>query len=518
MADAPELGEAILALADDPDLHVQLQLAYSLGEWNDPRAGEALGTLAVRFQDNRFMTAAVLSSVNEQNLSGVLARVLDAEPPAEPPADLLEQLVGLASAYDDEAALASALQKIGQPRDGTYAAWQLTALAGLLDAVDRRDADWQQYDPQQKLAGMFEFARTTVADDEADEAQRRRAIRLLGRSDQRRDQDIATLVSLLVPQSSGSLQTAAVEALARLQTEDVPPALLGGWRSHGPELRSQVLDVLLSRPSWSKTLLAAIENGAVPAADIDAARRQRLQRSDDEEIKKLAKRLLAGAIESNRAQVVEQHQPVLAMDADADAGRVVFGKRCAVCHRLHGVGNDVGPNLASLTDYSPPALLTAILDPNKAVEAKFLDYLAVTESGLSYTGLLANETGNSVTLMGQEGKRQTILRNELEVLQATGKSVMPEGLEKDLSRQDLANVIAYLRGSGACARYSRQTIRSWSRLRPTARCNCIRRIARSTVRRSSWSSYTRTWDAGKAKMTRPCGPSSCPWPAVMPCC
>ncbi len=145
---------------------------------------------------------------------------------------------------------------------------------------------------------------------------------------------------------------------------------------------------------------------------------------------------------------------------------------------------NVGPDLASLTDYSPHALLTAILDPNKAVEAKFLDYLAITTSGLSYTGLLANETGNSVTLMGQEGKQQTILRSELEALQATGKSLMPEGLEKDLSQQDLANVIAYLRGSGARARCSRPIIRSSSRRPPTARFSSIPRTARSTDLRS----------------------------------
>ena len=74
------------------------------------------------------------------------------------------------------------------------------------------------------------------------------------------------------------------------------------------------------------------------------------------------------------------------MTGDAQAGAAVFAKRCAVCHRLRGVGHEVGPNLASLTDYSPQALLTAMLDPNRAVEAKFLDYVAVTTGGLTYTG------------------------------------------------------------------------------------------------------------------------------------
>ena len=206
---------------------------------------------------------------------------------------------------------------------------------------------------------------------------------------------------------------------------------------------------MLSRDQWVAMLLAAIEAKQVPASDIDATRRQRLQRINDEDIKKLAARLLSGAIESNRKQVLEQFEPVLSMSGDAQAGTAVFTKRCAVCHRLRGAGHEVGPNLASLTDYSPTSLLTAILDPNRAVEAKFLDYVAVTSSGLSYTGMLVNETGNSVTLLGQEGKQQTILRTELDALQATGKSLMPEGMEKDLNAQDLADVIAFLRGSGA---------------------------------------------------------------------
>ncbi len=172
------------------------------------------------------------------------------------------------------------------------------------------------------------------------------------------------------------------------------------------------------------------------------------------------------------------------MEGDAEAGAAVFNKRCSVCHRLRGVGHEVGPNLASLTDYSPPALLTALLDPNRAVEAKYLDYLAITAGGQSYTGMLANETGNSVTLLGQEGKQQTILRSELEALQATGKSLMPEGLEKDVTPEDMANVIAYLRGSGRCARRFRRTALVLSRPRPKASCNSIPPTARSMAPRS----------------------------------
>ena len=509
-ADAPRLGEALLTLSQDADPQVQLQRAYSLGQWKDPRAGNAIGELALRYRDDRFMTAAVLSSVTADNLSELVSVVLSDAMGQEPPADLLEQLVGLASTLDDDRTLGLALAKIGHAEAGNYAAWQMTALAGLLDALDRKGKAWEKYDPNRELAKMFDVARVTVASDEAPQDERLRALRLLGRSTSGREADIAALVALLVPQSTGTLQAAAVEALGRIDDQAVPKALLANWKSHSPALRSAILDVLLSRDAWLEMLLASIEAKQVPAGDIDASRRQRLLGFKDEKIKKQAAALLAGAIESNRQQVLAEHNAVLSAAGDAQAGAAMFAKRCAVCHRLRGVGHDVGPNLASLTDYSPTALLTAILDPNRAVEANFLDYIAVTTGGLSFTGMLANETGNSVTLMGQEGKQQTILRTELDALQATGKSMMPEGLEKDLSEQDLANVIAYLRGSGAPRKSFGPIIPNWSSRPPTEPCSFTRRIAKSTGPRSSWSACIRTWPVGKAKTIAPSGTSKCP--------
>ena len=517
LARSPQLGERILAVANDNDMQVQLQRAYTLGEWHDPRAGGALGQVALRFRDNRFMIAAVLSSATSDNLHGLMAAVLEVEPGVEPPGELLEQLVALATAFGDDRTLAGALQTIGRSSGGKYAAWQLTALAGLLDVLARRDTSWEKYDPTKDLAKMFLFARKVVADQRASDAERLRAVRLLGRTAERRDADIALLVGLLTPQSTGAVQTAAVNALARIDSKQVPLALLAGWKSHGPALRSEILDTLLSRPAWTEMLLDAIQQNRVPPGDVDAARRQRLLATKDDKIKQSAARLLSGAIESNRQQVIAEHGAVLTMAGDAQAGGQVFAKRCSVCHRLRGAGYEVGPNLASLTDYSPQALLTAMLDPNRAVEAKFLDYVAVTTAGLTHTGMLVNETGNSVTLLGQEGKQQTILRGDLEVLQATGKSLMPEGLEKDLGPQDLANVIAFLRGS-ARARLSLPTTPSWSSRPPTARCSFMPPTARSMGPRSCWSVCTRTWASGRARTIGRCGTSSYPRPDATRCC
>src|SRR5205807_8363008 len=97
---------------------------------------------------------------------------------------------------------------------------------------------------------------------------------------------------------------------------------------------------------------------------------------------------------------------------------------------------------------SSPSLLTAVLDPNRSVEARYINYVAVTKNGLTLTGVLASETGNSVTLLGPDGKQQVILRTDLEELVSSNKSAMPEGLEKDLRPQDLADLIAFIRSAG----------------------------------------------------------------------
>jgi len=132
---------------------------------------------------------------------------------------------------------------------------------------------------------------------------------------------------------------------------------------------------------------------------------------------------------------------------DPAIGAKIFTKTCAACHQLGGIGQHVGPDLGSIADKSTPALLNAILDPNQAVEARYINYTAVTKNGLTFTGLLASETGTSITLVGPDGKSHAILRTELEELASTGKSVMPEGLEKDIPPSDMTHLLAFMRKS-----------------------------------------------------------------------
>jgi putative membrane-bound dehydrogenase-like protein len=452
----PELGAALVKLVADPGPQVRLQLAYTLGEWDDPRAGAALGRLAVGEAGDRYFTAAVMSSVTRKNLDGVLLAALQGGPRGTTPAELVENLLRLAGALGDRGATVMLLKAVGAAEGGKYAAWQFSALAALLDTLDQRNSSLPQLakdgDEDVKaavrgLSELFAAARATVAGRKAPPAEQEQAVRLLGRGLDRWGEDADLLGALLVPQTPDAVQSAAVGALGRLRDPRVPELLLRGWKGYGPGLRGQVMEVLARRDQWLRAALDALEHKQVLPAEVDAPRRQRLLDHRDPAVRARAAKLFAGAANPDRQKVIDAYASVLTLKGDPVRGQPLFVKTCSVCHRLKGVGNEVGPDLAALADRPLDYLVTNILDPNRSVEARYVSYVAETKNGLTLTGVLTAETGNSITLVGADGKAQVILRTDLESLTSTGKSAMPEGLEKDLAPQDLADVLAYLRST-----------------------------------------------------------------------
>ncbi|MFO0903431.1 MAG: neutral/alkaline non-lysosomal ceramidase N-terminal domain-containing protein [Pirellulales bacterium] len=456
LAAAPDLAAAVTRRLDDADAAVRLQLALSLGEW-DERGGTLLAKLVAASPDDVYLRTAVLSSVHAKNVRGVLAGVL-AAPRGAAQERVVEQLLAVAAALGVQdvvrETLSSLLTSLPLDGDGRLTAAQVDALAGVLETLERRRGAIESLlddASRRRLATASEAARRALAEETTSPesiAAQAAAVRLLASRTAGRDEDAMLLAGLISPRKPQPLQSAAVAALVRRQPAQLAELLVAGWKSHSPTLRAQVLDALLAREELTAGLLTAIERGEAPASQIDARRRQQLLGHKNEALRKRAETLLAGASEPARAKVIEAYSAALQSPGDAQRGKQVFAKRCAACHRFEGVGHLVGPDIASIGNKSSDALLVALLDPNRAIEDKYLDYLVVLEDGRTATGLLSSESTTSVTLMGQEGKSTSVLRSEIEELRSTGKSLMPEGLEKDLTPQEVADVIAYVQSSG----------------------------------------------------------------------
>ncbi len=209
--------------------------------------------------------------------------------------------------------------------------------------------------------------------------------------------------------------------------------------------RRLALDVLMSDPERAALLLEAIEKGRIVRADIDPARVTRLRDYKDKGIRERARQILSGLVPAARRLVIREYQEVLKHAGNPKRGREIFRKNCAACHRVEKIGVDVAPDIADSRRRTREQLLLSILDPNRAVDNNYFSYSLVTNAGRVLTGIVASETPTTVTLRQAEGKVVRVLRDDIEVLKSNGISLMPEGLEKNISQAQMADLLNFLK-------------------------------------------------------------------------
>ena len=437
-----ELGQRAVELLDDEDAHVQRRAAYALADWDNPQAGQALGRFLVKHADRPYLRAAALTSAGafpDEVLITVLAMQRNATT-----IGLGTELMSMLG-DDVKTFVPPVLERIAaKPAGGKpYESWKLLAATRLLEAVGEDSS------VRAKIAPMLAGARAIVEDGRGELARRLAAVHFIARATGEGGQDVERLVALLKLTTPIELQVAAVKALLRNDADATnAKSLLARWSEHGPALRGSILDALLSRPALTGILLDALAGDAELAASIDVSRRGLLLRHADEAIRKRAVVLLGGSTRPDRAAVMKEYGPSLTKAGHRERGRTVFARSCAACHRLDGMGQAVGPNLAAMSNRSPATYLTAIIDPNRAIEGKWMQFTAKTRDGSTLAGAVAEETSSAITLVGIDGTRTKIPRGELAALQSTGISLMPEGLEGAISVDEMADLLTYLRSSG----------------------------------------------------------------------
>lgn len=454
----PQWATALLDRVNDPDLVVRYQLALSLGEWTDPRAGRAAVELASRDGADPWMRAAVLSSVARWPTAFVRAwSALAPEPLAR---DALvdggfQTVIGQENLPALQVALRTLFPPPGRPltesglRDALQLLAGLSQHPGLLDALSTSGDEAARQRLVRLQDEVAPQAARVATQADRPEALRQAAIKLVGalaRESEAQRQDLLALLDAALPPA---LHQAVLEALRRQPAADWSGRLLAGWPTRPPARRGEILDLLVTREAWTRALLAALAEGTVSPAEVSASIRQRLLEHPAAEVRSRAQAVFAAARLADRAQVLAQFEPALRLTGDPARGAAHFAERCASCHALRGQGDAVGPNLAALTDRSAAFLLTSILDPNAAVAEPYVAYSVETKDGRSLHGLVSGETATSLTLLNAGGLRETILRTEVAAIRASNASLMPEGLEAGLTPQDLADLIAYVQHAPA---------------------------------------------------------------------
>jgi putative membrane-bound dehydrogenase-like protein len=452
LAKSESLRRAVAALADDPSPRVRFQLAFTLGESDTPEVVAALAKVARKDVADPWTQTAVLSSVGRTAPALLDAFARDKQTTTSPTAaqlQFLTRLAALVAARNNDDDLAHALGLLGEPED---AAWQVALLGGLGQGLQNTPRPlnrlWDAPPPALKDAverarPFFQRAAATARDGKAPAADRIAAARLLGAGPY--SLAAPALQDGLAPQNPAEVQLAAVRALSAHDSPKVPDVLLAGWGGYSPTVRREVLEALFARPARLSALLDAIEAKKVHGGQIEPLRLEQLRKHPDAKLRQRAQALLAGQTSPDRRKIVEDYRSALELKGDVARGKAAFKKTCATCHRLENEGVEVGPDLLSaLRNKSKEQLLGDILDPSREVDPRYINYVVTTKAGRTFSGMIAAETASSITLRRAEKAEDIILRGQIDDIQATAKSVMPDGLEMQLTKQDVADVIAYL--------------------------------------------------------------------------
>ncbi len=429
------------SLASDPDIAVRVQLAFSLGAVEGEAANPLLHRLAASDTDDPWMRLAILTSSHGRR------------------GDLFRRLAGdgkLSASKNGRAMLHALAVQIGaanQPNelgdflgvmDGIPAAAGREYMASLMSKLPAKARERIQSTGKSAtlFAELVAGAIKTAADDKQPVADRVSAVRTLGLAEYARVRP--NFVALLKFRQPEAVQKAALETLARFeQSADV---IIAAWPSLSPQVRATAAETLFARPASIHAFLDAVEKGTIKTGEIDPARIQLLQVFSDKNIRVRADKLFKGTKLSARKDVVAAYQKALDLKGDAKNGREIFKKNCAACHRIDGVGEQIGADIGSIKDKGSDFILLNILDPNREVLPKFITYYVQLDSGRTLTGLITAETATSITLRRPDGTSETVLRVNIEELRSTGMSFMPEGLEKMINHQEMADLIAHLMG------------------------------------------------------------------------
>lgn len=259
---------------------------------------------------------------------------------------------------------------------------------------------------------------------------------------------VEPLLRLLGPGESETIRLAAMTALQRFDDPRISDALLHGYGKMNTPLRARTRAVLFSRKAWALAFLQGVNRGTYPAGEVTAEELRPLSLFKDKQLDELVRKhwgnVQPGSSEEKLAEVRRLTNDLRAADGNIPAGRELYRKHCASCHRLFGEGETIGPELTHANRKDRDYLLVSIVDPSALIRKEYVSYVVQTTDGRVLTGLMADQTPGSVALLSAKNERTTLAREKIESIQESPVSLMPENLLRQLKPQEVRDLFAYL--------------------------------------------------------------------------
>jgi len=479
---SPLSDAALLAagLLDDPDPHTRLAAFLALADLPpSAKSGQALVEAlakAANTGDKLILDAATAAAANNsQHFLIALVGQKNANTPTLTTAAIVAEHYARGGPVDSIrnviAKLADADLAIAEPVvRGLARGWpnkvqpkldeglekDLAKLASRLSATQRSSvvtlaSNWGSKQFEKAVAEVAAALLAKVQNETLDWTERVSAARDLVAQTPTDKEMAKVLIELLQPRTPPDVAKGILAALQSSEVPEVGQLIVDQMPALTPGVRGTAISVLLAKPDWTATYLDCVDKGKLQFTELSLDQKQALSSHPNSGIRKVALALLKkGGVLPNadREAVIQSLLDITKEKGDPAAGKLVFTDTCSKCHVHSGVGTAIGPELTGMAVHTKEHLLVEILDPSRSVEGNFRIYTVVTNKGVVLNGLLTAESKTAFDLYDSEGKKQTILREDIESLTASNKSLMPDGFEKQLDRKQLTDLLEFLTQRG----------------------------------------------------------------------
>jgi putative heme-binding domain-containing protein len=310
----------------------------------------------------------------------------------------------------------------------------LALWSGWRDAVKDRDVA--------SLVDLKSFLAKTTASQSVNADLRAGSLMLLRALDPGEAKSVALD---MLEEPNGPLLKAVLSAVTADPAKETQQRLIGAFAKATPELRSDYFQVIRSSPERLTLLLEKLESGEVSTKLLDASQREFLLGKSDLAEKDRWVHVLGPQGDPDRQAIIDRYRQAFEGAWDVARGQRVFRQQCAACHRIDQIGTAVGPDISDSREQSFDKLLISILDPNRTIDGAYYRYVVVLDSGEVLEGLLQEATKEVVTIKSQNGTIHRLMREEIESFQSTGISLMPSGIEQQVSPEEMWDLLGYIK-------------------------------------------------------------------------
>ncbi len=400
-------------------------------------AAKELAAIVTQHADDPWM-AKMVASVSSKKMGHVLSQLGDSffSTFSENRSTTLRTFAAgsLADAETDDVKL---LLTLLQKQPGELLWWKPALLQGLAKLPKGHEA------AAQEIAALQSKIDSIIADSKAPLDQRLAVLPLLASRKWAAVEPV--MKNLLTSNQPTELTTATVALLKKFAATSTSPLIYDLLPKAGPSLKRDLVTILTANATTALELFKRMDKGEFPTAWVDVEKRWAYQRGKGE-MADLAKKLF-GEANTDRAKVVTSYLDAAKKPGDAKKGQQLFATLCITCHKHGQLGVDVGPPLSDVKVKPPEALLSDILDPNRMFEARWSGYQIETHDGRSLAGLIQSETTDALVLAMPGGAKETLSRSAIKDMKSLDRTLMPDGLEAVITKEQMSNLLTFLRSA-----------------------------------------------------------------------